>query len=103
MALKVPDRFTVPQVFWSGLGKLPLTPAAVIRRAGLPVTLYGAGKNVVTTAQFFALWRAVGELSSDPAAGLTIATNLEAASLPPSRVAASHARDYREALLGRTG
>jgi len=62
------------------------------------VTLYGAGKNFVTTAQFFALWRAVGELSSDPAAGLNIATNLDAASLPPSRVAASHARDYREAL-----
>lgn len=98
MALKVPDRFTVPQVFWTGLARLGLTPAAVLRRARMPVTLYGAGKNVVTTTQFFALWRAVGELSSDPAAGLTIATNLDAASLPPSRVAASHARDYREAL-----
>jgi hypothetical protein len=63
----------------------------------MPVTLYSGGRNFVTTAQFFALWRAVGELSSDPAAGLTIATNLDAASLPPSRVAASHARDYREA------
>ena len=98
MALKVPDRFTVPQVFWRGLARLGLTPAAVLRRARLPVTLYGRGKNFVTTAQFFALWRAVGELSSDPAAGLTIATNLDPATLQPSRVAASHASDYREAL-----
>jgi AraC-like DNA-binding protein len=98
MALKAPDRFTVPKVFWTGLAKLGLTPATVLRKARMPVTLYGSEKNFVTTAQFFALWKAVGELSSNPAAGLIIATNLDAATLPPSRFAASHARDYREAL-----
>jgi len=34
----------------------------------LPLTVYDGKKNLVTTAQFFALWRAVGEVSGDPAA-----------------------------------
>ena len=52
----------------------------------------------MTTEQFFALWRAVGELSSDPAAGLKIATQIEVGNRPPSSMAAYYARDYRDAL-----
>jgi len=37
-------------------------------QARLPLTVYDGKKNLVTTAQFFALWRALGELSTDPAA-----------------------------------
>jgi AraC-like DNA-binding protein len=55
-------------------------------------------KNLVTTAQFFALWRAVSELSADPAAGLKIATQIDVGDRPPSTIAAYHARDYRDAL-----
>src|SRR6266481_1752827 len=98
MTVNVPDRFKAANAFWIGLAKIGLTPAAVLTHARLPVTVYDGKKNFVTTAQFFALWRAVGELSSDPGAGLTIATKVDPASLPPSRVAALHARDYREAL-----
>ena len=46
----------------------------------------------------FALWRAVGELSGDPAAGLKIATQIDVANRPPSTMAAYYARDYRDAL-----
>jgi AraC-like DNA-binding protein len=52
----------------------------------------------VSTIQFFALWRAVAEVSADPAIGLRIATGLEGAVMPPSFVAAYHARDFRDAL-----
>ena len=70
----------------------------MLRQARLPATLYDGEKNLVTTAQFFALWRAVGELSSDPAAGLKIATQIDVGDRPPSTIAAYHARDYRDAL-----
>ena len=62
------------------------------------MTVYDGKKNFVTTAQFFALWRAVGELSTDPAAGLKIATQIDVGNRPPSTMAAYYARDYRDAL-----
>jgi hypothetical protein len=70
----------------------------VLSEARVPVTVYDGKKNLVTTAQFFALWRAVGELSSDPAAGLKIATQIDVGDRPPSAMAAFYARDYRDAL-----
>jgi len=62
--------FKAANAFWIGLAKIGLTPAAVLSQARLPLTIYDGKKNRVTTAQFFALWRAVGELCADPAAGL---------------------------------
>ena len=84
--------------FGWGLAKIGLTPAAVLSQARLPLTVYDGKKNFVTTAQFFALWRAVGELSADPAAGLKIATQIDVGNRPPSTMAAYYARDYRDAL-----
>src|SRR5262245_24464295 len=98
MTSQAPDKFKAANAFWAGLGKIGLTPAAVLRQARLPVTLYDGEKNFVTTAQFFALWRAVGELSHDTAAGLKIATQIDTGVLPPSSLAAYYARDYRDAL-----
>ena len=69
MTVNVPDRFKAANAFWMGLAKIGLTPAAVLSQARLPLTVYDGKKNFVTTAQFFALWRAVGELSADPSAG----------------------------------
>src|SRR3989441_11438466 len=98
MTVNVPDRFKAANAFWIGLGKIGLTPAAVLAQARVPVTVYDGKKNFVTTAQFFALWRAVGELSADPAAGLKIATQIDVGNRPPSTMAVYYARDYRDAL-----
>src|SRR5947208_10458481 len=98
MTVQVPDRFKAANAFWIGLAKIGLTPAAVLTHARLPLTVYDGKKNFVTTAQFFALWRAVGELSADPAAGLKIATQIDVGNRPPSTMAAYYARDYRDAL-----
>jgi AraC-like DNA-binding protein len=98
MTVHVPDRFKAANAFWIGLAKIGLTPAAVLSQARLPLTLYDGRKNLVTTAQFFALWRAVGEVSGDPAAGLKIATQIDVGNRPPSTMAAYYARDYRDAL-----
>ena len=98
MTVKAPDRFKAANAFWIGISKIGLTPAAVLSQARVPVTVYDGKKNLVTTAQFFALWRAVGELSPDPAAGLKIATQIDVGNRPPSTMAAYFARDYRDAL-----
>lgn len=98
MTVHVPDRFKAANAFWIGLAKIGLTPAAVLSQARLPLTVYDGKKNLVTTAQFFALWRAVGEVSGDPAAGLKIATQIDVGNRPPSTMAAYYARDYRDAL-----
>jgi hypothetical protein len=58
MTVQVPDRFKAANAFWIGLTKIGLTPAAVLSQARVPVTVYDGKKNLVTTAQFFALWRA---------------------------------------------
>ncbi|HEY0944644.1 MAG TPA: AraC family transcriptional regulator ligand-binding domain-containing protein [Opitutaceae bacterium] len=93
-----PDRFKASNAFWMGLPKLGLSPAAVLRQAGLPVTLYDGEKNLVTTAQFFALWRAIGELNPAPDVAFKFATQIDREHLPPSSLAALHARNYRDAL-----
>ena len=98
MTVHVVDRFKVPNAFWIGVAKIGLTPAVVLRKARVPATVYDSQKNLVTTAQFFALWRAVGELSADPAAGLKIATQIEVGNRPPPSMAAYYARHYRDAL-----
>src|SRR5258707_4977940 len=64
----------------------------------MPLSRNAAKNYFVTTAQFFALWRAVGGLSADPAAGLKMATQIDVGNRPPSTMAAYYARDYRDAL-----
>lgn len=93
-----PDRFKVPNTFWTSLRKIGLTPAAVLQQSQLPATVYDGEKNIVTTAQFFALWEAIGELSSDPAAGLNFGRQFDIESYHPLAIAALHARDFRDAL-----
>jgi AraC-like DNA-binding protein len=98
MNAQPPDRFKAAQAFWTGLRHIGLTPAAVLRQSRLPAAIHDGEKNLVTTAQFFALWRAIGELNPDPAAGLLLASRLTPEHYHPATVAALHARNYRDAL-----
>jgi AraC-like DNA-binding protein len=92
------ERFKLPGAFWSGLEAIGLSPACVLRQAGLPATLHIRAKSQVTTAQFFSLWQAIETLSEDPAVGIHFATRLDSALLPPSSLVAFYARDYRDGL-----
>src|SRR6266446_2316356 len=98
MTVNVPDRFKAANAFWIGLAKIGLTPAAVLTHARLPLTVYDGKKNFVTTAQFFALWRAVGGLSADPAAGLKFATQIDVGNRPSTTSAPDSPRHYRGEL-----
>ena len=56
------------------LEELGLSASAVLRRAGLPQMLREQPVSFLKTDEYFALWRAIGELSTNPAIGLSLGT-----------------------------
>jgi AraC-like DNA-binding protein len=82
---------------WGAVRRAGVDPAAVVRHAHLPVALLSEAASL-TVEQSSAFWRAVVELSGDPAIGLAIARNLDLASAPPIMLAPYHARDWRDAI-----
>jgi AraC-like DNA-binding protein len=92
------DKCKVPQAFWRAIERVGLPPPAVLRQARLPATLHLGAQGHVTTAQYFALWRAIEELTTDPGLGFRLVEDTETSVHPPSSLAAFHARDYRDAL-----
>jgi AraC-like DNA-binding protein len=97
MTNAVADKIRIPAAFWTGLKRVGIAPAEVIRRANIPVSVI---RDVapVSTMQFFAIWRTLVDISSDPGIGLRIVTALDSGVMPPSFLAAYHARDFRDAL-----
>lgn len=95
----VPDRCKVPRAFWRAAAKIGLLPAAVLRQARLPATLHLNSQALVSTEQYFALWRAIEQLAPDPGIGIKLVTQSDPATHPPAILAAFHARDYRDGLL----
>jgi len=91
------DRMKLSRVFWVGLKSIGLTPGAVLRQCNLPPTVY-SGESLVTTAQNFAIWRAIRELSNDPTVGWKFMRRVETDQYHPTLLAALHARNYRESI-----
>ena len=94
----LPTTFKIPAGVQTGLKAVGIDPAALLRRCGLPPTLWESGKGMVTTDQLFAVWRALEELSDDPAVGLKLATRVPVEQHHPVSIAAQHARNFRDAL-----
>jgi hypothetical protein len=66
-----------------GLTKIGLTPAVVLSQARVPVTVHDGKKNLVTTAQFFALW---GKEVSDPIKVAQVVLRLAASDSLPAHL-----------------
>jgi len=62
--------------------------SAVLSRAGLPQDFFAQPRVLVTTEELFALWRAMGEVSGDPAIGLLLGTEAKTEHFSPSALAA---------------
>jgi hypothetical protein len=91
------DRIKLPRIFWAGLKSIGLTPGAVLRRSNLPATVY-SGESLVTTAQNFAIWRAIRELSNDSTVGWKFMSQVATDQYHPTLLATLCARTYRESL-----
>jgi AraC-like DNA-binding protein len=66
------DLVPIPLALFSRLERAGLDVDAVLRRAQLPKSRFNVAKPQGTTAEFFALWRAVEETNPDPSLGLQL-------------------------------
>lgn len=72
--------------------------SAVLRRAGLPQNLFEQTRILVTTEELFALWRAIGEVSDDPAVAPTLASETRTERFHPMAIAALSTENFGAAV-----
>src|SRR5579862_1880582 len=92
------NQFRVSTTLPRKLGELGLPPETVLRQAGLPVGLFKREKILVSTEEFFALYRGIAETSNDPGFGLRLGTEERIEHYDPIKIAALSARSFRDAL-----
>ncbi len=89
-------RFSVSK--FRRMEELGVRAAEVLQRAGLSQTLSRQGRVVLTTEEFFALWRAVGEVSLEPAIGLLLGTESRTERFDPISLVALSAENFGGAV-----
>jgi AraC-like DNA-binding protein len=92
------NRFRVATTLALKLEDLGVSPAEVLREAGLPAGLFQQEKILVSTEELFALYRGLGEASRDPAIGLKLGAERRIERYDPIAIAAVSARSFRDAL-----
>jgi AraC-like DNA-binding protein len=92
------NRFRVSSTMPRKLGGLGLSPEAVLRQSGLPMTLFNQEKILVSTEEFFALYRGIAEAAKDPGFGLKLGTEERIERYDPIKIAALSAKSFRDAV-----
>ena len=80
------------------LEELGVRAAAVLRRAGLPQGFLGQPRVLLTTEELFALWSAIGDVSTDPAIGLLLGSENRTERFHPSGLAALSSENFGSAV-----
>jgi AraC-like DNA-binding protein len=94
----MPDRFRITKAWAQRFAAEKISVPMLLRRAGLPANLFEQEKIYVTTAQVFAIWRTVAEMSSDPGFGLKLGTELRFERSHPVFIAGICSRTFGDAL-----
>jgi len=92
------DRFRITKAWAQRFAEEKIAVPALLRRAGLPATLFQQEKIYVTTAEVFALWRSVAEMSPEPGFGLKLGTELRCERSHPVAIAGVCSRTFGDAL-----
>jgi AraC-like DNA-binding protein len=92
------NRFRISSSLPRRLEELGLSLEAVLRRAGLSMGLFNQQKVLVSTEEFFALYRGIADASNDPAFGLKLGTEERVERYDPIKIAALSARSFRDAV-----
>jgi AraC-like DNA-binding protein len=92
------NRFRVSTLLARKLEELGVSPANVLRRAGLPAGLFEQERIQVSTEELFALYRGIAEASEIPAIGLQLGTEPRVERYDPLGLTAISARTLRDAL-----
>jgi AraC-like DNA-binding protein len=80
------------------LEELGVRASAVLHRAGLPEALAQQPRVLLTTDELFALWRAVGDVSNNPAIGLQLGTETKTERFNPVGLAALSSQNFGAAI-----
>lgn len=75
-----------------------IEPAKALRLAGLSSSLHLDASATFSTAQLFAVWKAVESLSDDPAIALRLLEGADQRGHQPAFIAALYAADFRDAI-----
>ena len=92
------DRFRITKGWAQRFAAEKISVPMLLRRAGLPANLFEEEKIYVTTAEVFAIWRTVAEMSSDPGFGLKLGTELRFERSHPVSIAGVCSRTFGDAL-----
>lgn len=90
--------FRVSGSTFSKLEELGVGAAAVLRRAGLPLAFADQPRVLLTTEELFALWRTIGEVSTNPAIGLLLGTENRIERFHPVSLAALSTENFGSAV-----
>jgi AraC-like DNA-binding protein len=94
----MPDRFRITKGWAQRFAAEKIPVPMLLRRAGLPANLFEQEKIYVTTAEVFAIWRTVAELSPDPGFGLQLGTEIRFERSHPVSIAGVCSRTFGDAL-----
>ena len=91
-------RFRISRLLPQKLRDLSVSPAAVLRRAGLPPGFFEQERLLLDTPELFALYQAIAEVSQDPHIGLRLGAEERAERFDPVSIAALQARTFGDAI-----
>ena len=80
------------------LEELGVRASAVLRKAGLPQAYLNQPRVLLTTEELFALWRAIGEVNTNPAIGLLLGTENRIERFHPVGLAALSSENFGSAI-----
>ena len=80
------------------LEELGVSASAVLRSAGLPQSFAGQPRVLLKTEELFALWRAIREVSTNPAIGLQLGTENRTERFHPVGLAALSSENFGAAI-----
>ncbi|WP_063976381.1 AraC family transcriptional regulator [Sphingobium yanoikuyae] len=92
------DRSRVPQILWRSLRHLGVSPSAILQKAGLPDAVLSNDRTLVSTKQFFAIWHALRDVTSDQTFGIKIAEAAKATGHHPAFLAACSGANFRDGI-----
>jgi AraC-like DNA-binding protein len=90
--------FRVPDRLHRKLQESGIRVPELLRDAGLPAGLFEQARILVTTEEFFALWRGIGEASSDPGVGLLLGTETRLENFDTIALAALSTNNFGEGM-----
>jgi AraC-like DNA-binding protein len=94
----VSNRFRVSSTLLRRMEDLGVATEDVLRHAGLPVSLLGQERILLSTEELFALYRSIEHVSGQPAFGLKIGTEERVERYDPVAIAALYAHSFGDAL-----